>query len=86
MDEGLIYHVIDRGNNRLDVFREPDDLQAFLEALFDFAQSRNSLRTADATPAKRPAQPLRARAMRGEDFRGSDGRERGSLYGWSKGR
>lgn len=31
--EGLIYHVINRGNNRQAVFRKPADYQAFLDAL-----------------------------------------------------
>jgi putative transposase len=33
IDDGLIYHVINRGNNRQDVFRKPEDFQAFLRAL-----------------------------------------------------
>jgi hypothetical protein len=33
IDDGLIYHVINRGNNRQDVFHKPADFQAFLAAL-----------------------------------------------------
>ena len=33
--DGLIYHVINRGNNRQDVFRKEADFQAFLQALAD---------------------------------------------------
>ncbi|MEX2115131.1 MAG: transposase [Pirellulales bacterium] len=33
IDDGLIYHVINRGNNRQDVFRKQGDFQAFLETL-----------------------------------------------------
>jgi putative transposase len=35
IDDGLIYHVINRGNNRQDVFRKPEDFRAFLQALAD---------------------------------------------------
>jgi len=30
IDADLIYHVIDRGNNRQDVFHKPADFEAFL--------------------------------------------------------
>ena len=30
--DGLIYHVINRGNNRQDVFHKPADCEAFLAA------------------------------------------------------
>lgn len=33
IDDGLIYHVINRGNNRQDVFHKEEDFQAFLGAL-----------------------------------------------------
>ena len=33
--DGLIYHVINRGNNRQNVFRKAADFQAFLQALAD---------------------------------------------------
>ena len=33
IDEGLIYHALNRGNNRGDVFSDDADRQAFLEAL-----------------------------------------------------
>ena len=33
IDDGLIYHVINRGNNRQNVFRKPADFAAFLAAL-----------------------------------------------------
>ncbi len=35
IDDGLIYHVINRGNNRQDVFRKDHDFKAFLTALDD---------------------------------------------------
>jgi putative transposase len=35
IDDGLVYHVINRGNNRQDVFHKPADFQAFLAALAD---------------------------------------------------
>jgi putative transposase len=35
IDDGLIYHVINRGNNRQDVFHKPADFQAFVAALAD---------------------------------------------------
>ena len=35
IDDGLIYHVINRGNNRQDIFHKPADFQAFLAALAD---------------------------------------------------
>jgi REP-associated tyrosine transposase len=35
IDDGLIYHVINRGNNRQDVFRKEGDFKAFLAALAD---------------------------------------------------
>jgi transposase len=33
IDDGFVYHAINQGNNRADVFGEPGDHQAFLEAL-----------------------------------------------------
>jgi putative transposase len=33
--DGLVYHVINRGNNRQNVFRKSADFQAFLQALAD---------------------------------------------------
>ena len=38
IDDGLIYHVINRGNNRQDVFRKPDDYAAFLRALAELKE------------------------------------------------
>ncbi len=35
IDDGLIYHVINRGNNRQDVFRKKGDFEAFLQALLE---------------------------------------------------
>jgi REP element-mobilizing transposase RayT len=32
-DEGLVYHALNRGNNRADVFTDDADRLAFLEAL-----------------------------------------------------
>jgi putative transposase len=40
IDDGLIYHVINRGNNRQDVFRKQRDFQAFLSALADLKQRK----------------------------------------------
>ena len=33
IQDGLIYHVINRGNNRQDVFLKKGDFEAFLKAL-----------------------------------------------------
>jgi REP-associated tyrosine transposase len=33
VDDGLIYHALNRGNNRDDVFTDDGDREAFLEAL-----------------------------------------------------
>lgn len=38
--EGLIYHVINRGNNRQAVFRKAADFQAFLAALSDLKERK----------------------------------------------
>ena len=35
IDDGLIYHVINRGNNRQHVFHKPADFEAFLTTLVD---------------------------------------------------
>jgi len=40
MDSGLIYHVINRGNNRQKVFHKPDDFDAFLVALGDLKERK----------------------------------------------
>jgi putative transposase len=40
IDDGLIYHVINRGNNRQDVFHKPADFQAFLAALAELKQRK----------------------------------------------
>jgi putative transposase len=40
IDDGLIYHVINRGNNRQDVFRKPADFQAFLVALAELKERK----------------------------------------------
>lgn len=40
IDDGLVYHVINRGNNRQDVFQKADDFAAFLTALADLKQRR----------------------------------------------
>ncbi len=32
IDDGLIYHVINRGNNRQDVFHKEADFEAFAES------------------------------------------------------
>ena len=38
--DGLVYHVINRGNNRQDVFRKKEDFQAFLQALADLKERK----------------------------------------------
>ena len=40
VDTGLIYHVINRGNNRQDVFRKEADFEAFLKALGELKQRK----------------------------------------------
>jgi putative transposase len=40
IDDGLIYHVIDRGNNRQDVFHKQADFEAFLKALGDLKERK----------------------------------------------
>ncbi len=40
IDDGLIYHVINRGNNRQAVFRKQSDFQAFLDALGELKQRK----------------------------------------------
>lgn len=38
--DGLVYHVINRGNNRQTVFRKPADFQAFLDALAELKERK----------------------------------------------
>ena len=38
--EGLVYHVINRGNNRQKVFRKESDYAAFLQALADLKERK----------------------------------------------
>ena len=40
IDADLIYHIIDRGNNRQDVFHKPADFEAFLKALRDLKERK----------------------------------------------
>jgi putative transposase len=40
VDDGLIYHVLNRGNNRQDVFLKDADRRAFLDALLDLKGRR----------------------------------------------
>lgn len=40
VDDGLIYHVINRGNNQQDVFRKPADFQAFLATLAELKERK----------------------------------------------
>jgi putative transposase len=40
IEEGLIYHVINRGNNRQKVFRKQADFAAFLKALGDLKERK----------------------------------------------
>ena len=39
-DDGLISHVINRGNNRQNVFRKAADFQAFLESVADLKERK----------------------------------------------
>jgi hypothetical protein len=32
-DDGLVYHAVNRGNNRAEVFADDDDPEVFLESL-----------------------------------------------------
>ena len=36
---GLVYHVLNRGNGRMGIFRKPGDYQAFLQLLLDGRES-----------------------------------------------
>ena len=40
VDKGLIYHVINRGNNRQNVFGKPEDFEAFLRSMRDLKERR----------------------------------------------
>jgi putative transposase len=40
IDDGLIYHVINRGNNRQHVFHKPADFEAFLATLVDLKERK----------------------------------------------
>ena len=40
VDKGLIYHVINRGNNRQNVFEKPEDFEAFLRSMRDLKERR----------------------------------------------
>jgi len=40
IDDGLIYHVINRGNNRQDVFHKQADFDSFLKALGELKQRK----------------------------------------------
>ncbi len=40
IDDGLIYHVIHRGNNRQDVFYKHGDFEAFLKAMADLKERK----------------------------------------------
>ena len=40
IDDRLVYHVINRGNNRAPVFFDDADFEAFLEAIGDLKQRR----------------------------------------------
>src|SRR5438045_1650891 len=40
IDDGLIYHVINRGNNRQKVFLKPGDFEAFLTSLRDLKERK----------------------------------------------
>ena len=32
---GVVYHLLNRGNGRMEIFREPEDRQAFIELMID---------------------------------------------------
>jgi putative transposase len=40
IDDGRVYHVINRGNNRQDVFHKPDDFRVFLQALAELKERK----------------------------------------------
>jgi putative transposase len=40
IEDGLIYHVINRGNNRQHVFQKPADFEAFLSTLADLKKRK----------------------------------------------
>jgi putative transposase len=40
IDDGLVYHVINRGNNRQNVFHKPADFEAFLAALAELKERK----------------------------------------------
>jgi putative transposase len=40
IEDGLVYHVIDRGNSRQDVFHKKGDFEAFLAALADLKERK----------------------------------------------
>jgi len=40
IDKGLIYHVINRGNNRQNIFDKPGDFEAFLSSMRDLKERR----------------------------------------------
>jgi len=40
IDSGLIYYVINRGNNRQEVFHQPADFDVFLAALGDLKERK----------------------------------------------
>jgi hypothetical protein len=48
IDDGLIYHVINRGNNRQKVFHKPADFVAFLHALAELKEESRLSCTATA--------------------------------------
>ena len=60
---GIVYHVLNRGNGRAEIFREPGDYQAFIELLID-AKDRAQSRTIRILPHAKPLAPDPAAAAR----------------------
>ncbi len=40
VDDGLVYHIINRGNNRQPVFLKKEDFEAFLKALGELKERK----------------------------------------------
>ena len=66
IDDGLVYHALNRGNNSTVVFKDDDDHVAFLEALA-LAKQRVSLRASWLLPDAQPFPPACAAGGRSVD-------------------
>jgi REP element-mobilizing transposase RayT len=51
---GLVYHVINRGNNRAAVFHDDADYEAFLKAIADLKGRRPFARKRSLNPSLAP--------------------------------